>query len=166
MSLPCSHQGTVKGHFVPSYNQNLLIVYGGILPRISVDYLKLVIDLLLMLIALPLILLINCPYLLTLILACPSFLQWLMWFTGKLGEWSSLWFAVCCVLLMWIRLLTLMILAHIYWSIVVKNSVTQCAYCFIKYVDLGSFHFRGRCLVSLLFLDVKVLLLTPSFIVQ
>jgi len=62
-----------KGCSVPGFNQDRLIVCGGTLLRTLVDYLKLVIDLLLMLTALLPILLINCPCLLTLIPAHPLF---------------------------------------------------------------------------------------------
>ena len=61
----------INDHFVPSCSQDLQIVCGGILPGISVDCLKLVIDLPLMLIVLLLILLANYHCLLILIPVCP-----------------------------------------------------------------------------------------------
>ena len=61
----------IKDHFIPSCSQDLQIVCGGILPGISVDCLKLVIDLPLMLIVLLLILLANYHCLLILIPVCP-----------------------------------------------------------------------------------------------
>ena len=79
------------------------------------------------------------------------------------GEWNFPGLAVCWVHLMWRKLLVQMVLALIFWSIVLMNCVIQSVYYFIKRARLECFHCLERFLVLLLFINAA---LTHNFIAQ